>query len=408
MCIYAGNCRRADGWDVTATVDALNTCAVLVVDDSQSDFAALEANLRSGTLADARIDRAATVSKAIDRLASGTYAAVLVDLALQGADGWDGFDKIAGAAGRAAVLVLIGWGDQGLAAEALRRGAQDCLVKGDRRVRDVSQKVEFAIRRQSLLADLQDARAGQVASTDRFLSRVSHELRSPLAVVKGFASLLSEGVGGPVSEQQQEYLMVLMQSATQLGAMVDDLLAVSRAQRGNVAIECGTVQLTELLDEMVRAFRTLAQSKNVDLHLDIVQPLPEVVADPARVREVLGNLLDNALKFTPSGGTISVSAAREAGMVRVTVRDTGCGIGAADLPHIFEQFYQSESRDAAGHGGLGLGLFVSHDLITRQGGEMCAESEPGHGASISFTLHMAVPSQDTSTCRERSVPTCSQ
>jgi signal transduction histidine kinase len=114
-----------------------------------------------------------------------------------------------------------------------------------------------------------------------------------------------------------------------------------------------------------------------------------VFADQGRVREVLGNLLDNSLKFTPAGGHVIVSAAAEPDFVRVTVRDTGHGISAADLPHIFEQFFQSKPGDEAGRNGLGLGLFVSRDLITRQGGEMRAESELDHGTSISFTLPTA-------------------
>ena len=374
---------------MTATHDDAHPGSLLVVEDSPSDFAVLKAHLRDGPFADSRIDHSATLAGALDRLRDTSYSAVLVDLGLPDSEGLETFDRVASSAGRAAVLVLTGLADERLAEEAVHRGAQDYLVKGTRGPGEIARAVDYAIRRQSLLAELRDARDEQLAAKDRFLSHVSHELRSPLAVVHQFSSLLLDGIGGPLSADQQEFLAVVMRNVGQLRLMIDDLLTVSHAHRNDVSVECEMFPITGLLDETVCAFRSLAERKDITLDLVAGPPLPDVFADQGRVREVLGNLLDNSLKFTPAGGHVIVSAAAEPDFVRVTVRDTGHGISAADLPHIFEQFFQSKPGDEAGRNGLGLGLFVSRDLITRQGGEMRAESELDHGTSISFTLPTA-------------------
>jgi signal transduction histidine kinase len=359
-----------------------------VVEPAEAEFDALALRLQRGALAESSVERAQSVADALDRVQAHPYAAVIVDLGDGDGNTWEGFDQIVSAAGNAAVLALIGWHQEALAEEAMRRGAQDFLIKRDRRVSDISQKVEYAVTRQRLLHTLREAHENETASRDQFLSRVSHELRTPLAVVHEFASLLADEIGGEMTEQQKEFLTVVTRNVDQLGVMVDDLLAMSRAQRDKVAINCSTVEPEQIVVQTAEAFERLAAAKGITLAVRVPKPLPDVVADPARVREVLGNLLDNSLKFTPAGGAITVSAEAEPPMVRITVSDTGAGIPAEDLPHIFDQFFQSHAGSTS-KGGLGLGLFVCHDLVTRLGGQMSAQSEPGQGTSIAFTLPIA-------------------
>jgi two-component system sensor histidine kinase/response regulator len=216
---------------VTATHDDAHPGSLLVVEDSPSDFAVLKAHLRDGPFADSRIDHSATLAGALDRLRDTSYSAVLVDLGLPDSEGLETFDRVASSAGRAAVLVLTGLADERLAEEAVHRGAQDYPVKGTRGPGEIARAVDYAIRRQSLLAELRDARDEQLAAKDRFLSHVSHELRSPLAVVHQFSSLLLDGIGGPLSADQQEFLAVVMRNVGQLRLMIDDLLTVSHAHR---------------------------------------------------------------------------------------------------------------------------------------------------------------------------------
>ena len=200
---------------------------------------------------------------------------------------------------------------------------------------------------------------------DRLLSQVSQELRSPLAVVHQFTALLLDGAGGPVNPEQTELLEVVLRNVNQLTMLVDDLVQTVRSQGGRVWIDPHATQLAPLLGELIASCTPRAVASGVTLVVT-QDRLPDVVADPRRVREVLANLLDDALLFTPAGGMVTVGAVGHGDMVRVTVRDTG------------------GSRD-----GLSLGLSVSRDLVQRQGGSMWAERLAEPGAAISFTLPSA-------------------
>jgi signal transduction histidine kinase len=367
----------------------ITTSRILVVEDSASDFAMLKAHLDDFEhLGDARVERAVTLGAALEMLHRTRYDAVLVDLGLPDSDGLATFDRVFGASAAAAVLVMTGLDDALLAEEAVRRGAQDYLVKGDRRQGEVSRAVHYAIRRQQVLDELRRARDEQLAAKDNFLSHISHELRSPLSVVHQFASLLLDGVGGSLLPEQEEFLTVLMRNVRQLNVMIDDLLEVSHAQRDGLSVNCEVVSLPPVLAGSVASFRPLAAIKRVTLNL-VSTAVPDVVGDSDRIHEVAGNLIENALKFTPAGGQVTVSASVEGPAVRVSVRDNGRGIAESDLSRIFEQFFQAKQTDTMARRGLGLGLFVCRDLVERQGGEIRAESTLGRGTTMSFTLPLA-------------------
>jgi signal transduction histidine kinase len=206
--------------------------------------------------------------------------------------------------------------------------------------------------------------------------------------VHQFASLLLDGVGGSLLPEQEEFLTVLMRNVRQLNVMIDDLLEVSHAQRDGLSVNCEVVSLPPVLAGSVASFRPLAAIKRVTLNL-VSTAVPDVVGDSDRIHEVAGNLIENALKFTPAGGQVTVSASVEGPAVRVSVRDNGRGIAESDLSRIFEQFFQAKQTDTMARRGLGLGLFVCRDLVERQGGEIRAESTLGRGTTMSFTLPLA-------------------
>ena len=220
---------------------------------------------------------------------------------------------------------------------------------------------------------------------EQFLSHVSHELRSPLAVVHQFGSLLADEVGGPLTAEQQEFLAVIMRNVGQLRVMIDDLLEVSRAGTGRLKVDCRALAIGDVLAEATAGYKRSAEDRGVAVRVDCGD-LPLVIADAERLHEVLTNLLDNALKFTPRGGEVTVDAIAQGDLVRVSVRDTGCGIAAQDQDHIFEQFYQVAQRTQASRGGLGLGLYLCRNLIEQQGGTIWAASTPGAGTTVFFTV----------------------
>jgi signal transduction histidine kinase len=384
----------SDTYSMTPLKDVEGAAAtrLLVIEDSPSDAMLLEAALQDSVLESATIVSESCLEAGLRRLAESTFHGVLLDLGLPDSEGLETFSRVLEAAGEAAVVVITGRDDSRLAEEAVRLGAQDYLRKSESRRGELGRAVDYAMRRQRVLRDLERARDEQLEAKDRFLTHVSHELRSPLSVVYQFGSLLQDGVGGSLSADQRDFLEVLMRNVGQLKRMIDDLLAVSRVQRGRLSVESKPVAIRDLLAETVAAYTPAADQCGVQIAAD-AGDLPTVVGDEGRLREVLTNLVDNALKFTPVGGQVTVEGVPTDGCVRVTVRDSGRGIPTEDLDRVFEQFFQVEQGDDVSRNGLGLGLFVCRDLVQRQGGVMWAESVLGHGTAICFT----VPVMTTST-----------
>jgi signal transduction histidine kinase len=372
-------------------VDSAAPTRLLVIEDSPSDAMLLEAALQDSVLASATIVSESCLGAGLKRLAESTFDGVLIDLGLPDSEGLETFSRVREAAGEAAIVVITGRDDSRLAEEAVRLGAQDYLRKSETRRGELGRAVDYAMRRQRVLRDLERARDEQLEARDRFLSHVSHELRSPLSVVYQFGSLLQDGVGGSLSADQRDFLEVLMRNVGQLKLMIDDLLAVSRGQRGGLSVELKPVAIRDLLVETVAAYRPAADHGGVRIAAD-AGDLPTVLGDQGRLREVLTNLVDNALKFTPEGGRITLEGAPAGECVRVTVRDSGRGIPPDDLDRVFEQFFQVEQGDDVSRNGLGLGLFVCRDLIQRQGGVMWAASVRDHGTAICFTVPIMDPS----------------
>ena len=358
---------------------------LLVMTSSAADTALLDSALRDSSLSAATIEHEPTMDAGLKRLANDWFDGVLLTLDDPEHQGLEPLTRVCASAGRAAVVVITESDDVHLAEEAFRLGTQDCLTKSSIRPAEFGRAVGSAIRRQRVLHEMLQARDEQISARDQFLSHVSHELRSPLSVVHQFASLLIDGIGGPLTTDQQDLMAVLMRNTGQLKVMIDDLLEVTRPESGRLRIECRALEICELLTETAAAYRPRAVLRHVHLAIEC-SDLPTVLADAERLREVLANLLDNALKFTPDGGRITVEATQQADMVHVTVRDTGCGIRPEDEDRIFQQFVQVERDNEASRDGLGLGLYICRDLVERQGGVIWVASKFGSGTAVTFTI----------------------
>ncbi len=216
----------------------------------------------------------------------------------------------------------------------------------------------------------------------RLLADVTHELRTPITVIQGNL----EGMLDGIYPADPDHLQSLLDETHMLSYIIDDLRTLSLTEAGALQLQLETGDMADLVEDTVEAFRPLAQRRSVTLRADLPPDLPEVEVDPARIREVLANLLSNALRYTPPGGEVQLRVEVGAGQptarrVRVSVQDSGSGIAPADLPHIFDRFYKSaDSR------GSGLGLAIAKSLVTAHGGEIEAESQPGKGTTITFTI----------------------
>ncbi|WP_287156198.1 ATP-binding protein [Chloroflexus sp.] len=218
------------------------------------------------------------------------------------------------------------------------------------------------------------------------LADVTHELRTPLATIGGYMEGLLDGV---VSANPATFNLILRETR-RLQRLIEDLELLSRVEAGQLPVVARAIDLRPVLEAQLAQFEPLFSSNQVTLQLDAPAQLPQVWADPDRVAQVLVNILANAYRYTPAGGTVTVQVTTDDHEVRVAVIDTGIGIAAEHLPHVFERFYRVDKSRARNSGGSGIGLAIARHLIYAQGGEIWAESDGiGKGARFIFTLPLA-------------------
>ncbi len=211
------------------------------------------------------------------------------------------------------------------------------------------------------------------------LADIAHELRTPLTVIQGNLEAMLDGVF-PLS---QESLAPVYEETLQLAELVEDLRELTLAEAGKLPLQREPLDLGQLAERVCEAIRPVAAEEGIHLELELGRGLV-VEADPKRIRQVLGNILANALRYSPAGGTVSVSVRREGNGAVVTVRDQGPGIPPEDLPHIFERFYKGDP--ARSGQGSGLGLAIAKAIVEAHGGRIWAESRLGEGTAVSFSL----------------------
>jgi two-component system, OmpR family, phosphate regulon sensor histidine kinase PhoR len=221
-----------------------------------------------------------------------------------------------------------------------------------------------------------------------FIANASHELRTPLTAIRGYVESLLEGaVEEPA--RARPFLEVIARHAERMSRLVDDLMDLSNIETGRLQLDRQPVSLSQMGEQVVALHRDVTSKKGIDLQLEVPPDLPAVLADRDRLQQILINLVDNAIKFTPAG-RVSLSAHKASSTrVEVTVADTGTGIPSIDLPRITERFYRVDRGRAREQGGTGLGLSIVKHLVHAHGGELNIESELGRGTRATFTLPIA-------------------
>jgi len=219
-----------------------------------------------------------------------------------------------------------------------------------------------------------------------FVANVSHELKTPLTSIQGFAQALMDGTAES-PETRRQAAEVIYNEAGRMHRMALDLLDLARLDAGIAEIKLSAVDMPALLTNVVEKFRPMASGAEVNLKLDLASDLPVLLGDGDRLAQVFINLVDNALKFTPRGGTVTVRAVKYKDEVQVSVSDTGAGIPSDAIPHIFDRFYQADASRAGGEKhGAGLGLAIVHEIVTAHGGRISVRSAQGRGSA--FIVHL--------------------
>ncbi len=217
-----------------------------------------------------------------------------------------------------------------------------------------------------------------------FIQNVSHELRSPLALIRGYAEMLSQGEFGDLSSEQQRPISIIARRSRMVSDLVEDLTLLLEA--GARPLEPEEIALSDIIHTAVEDFRMVADRAGLTLRAEIADDLPHVSGSHAYLRRVLDNLLSNAIKFTPAGGTVAVRAWHTGEQVALEVRDSGIGIPSDQLDRIFERFYQVDGSARRRYGGVGLGLALVKEIVERHGGQVGVESQVGQGSTFTVTL----------------------
>lgn len=377
-----------------------------------------------------------TLAAAIDTLAASRPDIVLLDLSLPDSFGLETLARWQHAAPDRPVIVLTGSDDEALAVAAVREGAQDYLVKGRIDGDLLAQAIRYAIERKRVQEDLRlvndelerrvEARTAELRdsnlrlqreiaertlaqqqaaelllreqesrrmvesanrSKDEFLAILSHELRTPLNAILGWSEILRSG--DPNHAEVREGIEVIERNARSQARLVEDVLEVSRIVCGKIRLQLGPVDLSSVIDAALTSARPAAAAKGVSLRR-IVDAMPAPIhGDADRLQQVVWNLLTNAIKFTPGGGTVTVHASQANAQSVVEVADTGVGIKADFLPFVFDRFRQFDGSSTRSHGGLGLGLSITRHLVEMHGGHISAQSG-GDGQGATFTVLLPV------------------
>lgn len=355
---------------------------VLLVEDSDSDADLLVLQLAKHGLR--RVARVASVTDGLSCLGKARFDLVVTDLSLPDASGVEAVRAFVSAAPELPVVVMTGFDDSDLAIEAARIGAQDYFVKGT--------PIDVIVRKMREAVVREHRRLQILESKDGYLAKVSHELRSPLGAIIGGLQVLHDGDAGELSDEQHHFVDLVRRNVIYLRTLVEDLLDAEAIEHDNLSVVTEKVDAAGLVTETVDELSVLAFDASVRITTGMPVRLPEVWADRKRLKQVLTNLLMNAIDFTPAGGEVEVRLEESAGVVRFDVRDSGPGVPPEEAELIFLKHRQGSGNASGvrrGRSGVGLGLHIVREIVERQGGEVWVVSEPGSGATFAFTVPVA-------------------
>lgn len=337
---------------------------------------------------------------------TGDFDVVLIDYNLPGSGGVQVLAKIRERLGDDAppAIVLTAEGCAQAATESMLSGASDFLSKSALSQESLSRSITNAVDKSKLfktarnrrqqLVDMNSRLVKKGEELQRFYQSVSHEVKTPLAAAREFIALTLDGVAGPINDKQAEFLTYAIDSCDQITAHFNDLLEMTRLDTGKVTLELEWSKLDPVIARCLASASAAVEARQLYIQVRKQDPLPELRFDVNRIIQVLANLLNNAVKFSPPKGRVVLEVAEtdDKRHVRISVEDNGCGIHESELPQVFERLYQaSVEGEQQMEAGLGLGLSIAREIVRLHGGKIWAESFLGRGSKFSFELPIEGP-----------------
>ena len=391
---------------------------VLLIDDDQEDFLLTQDLLADLPGEEYRLDWVDTYDAGLLAVCAGEYDVYLLDYRLGVRTGLELLRQAQEEGCSAPVILLTGQGEYEIDRAAMQAGAADYLEKGqldgtilDRAIRyailqkrseaELERKVRERTRELELLntnlqTEVAERRRAEEALVeadrrkDEFLATLAHELRNPLAPIRNALEIMRLADGDPAAFNRSR--AVMERQVGQMVRLIDDLLDMSRISRGKIELRKERVELGRVVQHAVETSRPQIETSSHELTIDLPAEPVYVEADPARLAQVLSNLLTNSAKFTPRGGRIRLSVERQGSDAVIRVRDSGIGIAEEMLPRVFEIFSQVDRTMESAHGGLGIGLSIVRGIVELHGGSVEARSDgPGRGSEFAIRLSAILP-----------------
>ena len=375
----------------------------LMIEDDEDDFV-LARELLSEVFAEGCnldwINEGAAGLEAIRRNAHDLY---LIDYRLGERDGLELVRDAVETGCKAPIIVLTGLKSREIDIEAMKAGATDYLVKNEISAPLLERSVRYALARQQHLKAEREAkeqlkRANQKLSelcdtAHQFVDNVSHEFRTPLTVIKEFASIVADGLAGEVNQEQHEYLTIVINRVDDLAMMVDDMLDISKLEAGLLGLVRRECRVEAIVDRIRTTLERKAAANGATLEVDIEDCMPTIYCDAEKIGRVIINLTVNAFKFSGEGGAVKLWARHDAdrSQINVGVTDNGPGIAPENVQSIFERFKQVGDDVRASTKGFGLGLNIVKELVQLNLGDIAVESELGRGSTFTATLPVFDP-----------------
>ncbi|MBF2089516.1 MAG: response regulator [Synechococcales cyanobacterium K44_A2020_017] len=403
------------------------TLRILVIDDDEVDRMTVRRSLIKAGFR-LQVVEVENCTEAIVTLQESPFDCVFLDYRLPDQDGLLLVQQVRQIGIRVPLVVLTGQGDEEIAVDLMKAGATDYLVKSrissdslarvlrnamrvyqaemeaalaNQRLREsnellIHKNQELEIQRQQIqIQNIKLVEASRLKS--QFLATMSHELRTPLNAIIGFSQLLLRPGKRTLLPQQQDMIQRILNNGQQLLALLNEILDFSRVEAGRLDLRPDTIVLSDVVNATVNEMRSLADEKQLELAVQINLRRPRAFNDPNRLRQVLINLLANAIKFTDAGRvSVSVSDPSD-NMVQIVVQDTGIGIAPEDFDHIFEAFRQVDQSRSRKHPGTGLGLAITDSLVRMMQGSIQVDSTLGQGSTFIVRLPRAVPLPEEAT-----------
>lgn len=372
-----------------------NQIKVLVVDDVPQDVEVIQSMLATSSVNRYSIETADRLAGAFRTLRAGGFDIIFLDLFLPESKGIETLRKIRAKTAGVPIIALTRFDDEMIGASAVKEGAQDYLVKGQfdtellhRTIQHAIERhrTEEAIRRKNLELEVLNKK---LKEADRlksvFLANMSHELRTPMNSIIGFTTIILKGMSGAISDDQRKQLGIVKKNAEHLLQLINEALDVSKIEAGKISLDCSTFNLTDLIKEIQVVFQPLIKKKDLYLKAETIDNCT-LHTDWVRLRQILVNLTNNAVKFTNKGGvTVEARQTKNEDIV-ITIEDTGIGIKKEDMGMLFIPFHQLDMSRTKKYQGTGLGLHLSQKLAHLLGGSIKADSTFGQGSRFVLTI----------------------